>query len=401
MGITYASDLPPAAELLVIGGGVVGAATAFHAAGAGLSPVVVERRDSPASLTTAAAAGGFRLQLETEEAYRLVRGSVELFASFAEATGQDEHGPDLRPQGYLWLTTEERMAAEQRRLAEAQRTWGLDDVEVLEEDEVRRRFPFVAPEAVQARFRAADGLLDPVGLALGLLAGSGAPVVTGCEVTGFLFSGGRVVGVRTSRGEVASDAVVIAAGPLSGPLVARAGMDLPLSAVRRQRVVVPDVPEVPPEAPMTIDEDTGAHWRPAAGGASLMFADPGEPPGPPSDPVPVDEGFARRLLDPRSPVSVARVAPFWGPVGERLLAGGGRGWSVRAGQYTMTPDHRPLIGRTGVEGLFVNTGYSGRGVMLGPSASRLLVDELLGKAEGATNPFRPDRSFAEPEGGVL
>ena len=154
-------ELPRTAELVVIGGGVAGAATAFHAARAGLRPVIVEARPALCTLTTPVATGAFRLQFDNPEEIALIRESVELFLHFAERTGQTDHDPDVRQQGYLFATTSEEKASWQRSLVERQHGWGLDDVEVLEGDEVRRRFPFVAPEVVQARFRAGDGFLDP------------------------------------------------------------------------------------------------------------------------------------------------------------------------------------------------------------------------------------------------
>jgi sarcosine oxidase subunit beta len=395
MPIRYLPALPQGAELVIIGGGIVGAATAFHASRAGLRPLLLERRPALCSLTTAVAAGGVRLQLDTEEQLRLVRESAELFAHFAEVTGQAEYRSGLRRHGYLWLTTSADGAERQRRLVAEQRGWGVTDVELLSGDEARRAFPFVGPEVVQARYRAEDGLLDPKGVTLGLAAASGAQVVVGCEVVGLRCrgggGGGRVVEVETTLGRVGADAVVVAAGPFSGEVARLAGVELPVSTVRRQKLVLPEVPQVPASAPMTVDDDTGVHWRPAFRGASLLFADPATPPSPPSDDVPLDHRFVFQLLDPSSPVSAARVAPFWRDVWAVWSAP----WMLQAGHYTMTPDHRPLIGSTAVEGLLLNSGYSGRGVMAGPAGSRHLVDLLSGKISAADNPFRPDRSFAE------
>src|SRR6266508_3785802 len=249
MAIRYLPGLPRTAELVVIGGGIVGAATAFHAARAGLRPLVLERRPALCSLTTAVAAGGFRLQLETREQLELVRESAELFLHFAEATGQRGYDPAVRQQGYLWLTTTAEGAERQRRLVERQRAWGVGDVDLLDGDEARRAFPFLAKEVVQARFRAADGLLDPKAVTMGLVA--------------------------------ASDAGVVAAGPFSGEVARLAGVALPVTAVRRQKLVMPEVPQVPADAPMTIDDDTGVHWRPAFRGASLLFAERARPARPP------------------------------------------------------------------------------------------------------------------------
>ena len=391
MLIDHRSEPPRTADLAVVGGGIVGAATAFHAARAGLEVVILERRPALASLTTAAAAGGFRLQLDDEEEYRLIRESVELFLSFEEATGQRQFDPRVRLQGYVWLTTSDEGAQRQRRLVEAQRGWGLDDVELLTGDEVRKQLPFVGEDVIQARLRRADGLLDPRGLSLGLAAGASSPVVTRCDVTGFGVRGGRLVSVETSLGLVSTPAAVIAGGPLSGIVAASAGVDLPIETVRRQKLVMPEVPEVPPDAPMVIDDDTGAHWRPALRGAFLLFTDPTTPPSPPAEEVPTDSALAFQLLDPASPQAVARVSPFWRAVWERDDAQ----WMLQAGQYTMTPDRRPLIGPTAIDGLYVNTGYSGRGVMGGPAGSRHLIDLVTGKLRPEENPFRLDRDFTE------
>ena len=101
---------PRSAELVVIGGGVVGAATAFHASRAGLRPLIVEARPQLCTLTTPVAAGAYRLQFEELEELELVRESVELFAHFADVTGQRTYDPGVRERGYLWLATTEETA---------------------------------------------------------------------------------------------------------------------------------------------------------------------------------------------------------------------------------------------------------------------------------------------------
>jgi sarcosine oxidase subunit beta len=212
-------------------------------------------------------------------------------------------------------------------------------------------------------------------------------VVTGVGVTGFDIEDGRLAAVRTDRGALAAGACVIAAGPLSELLARGAGIELPVSAVRRQRVLLWDVPEVPRDAPMTIDEETTTHWRPVASGAYLLYPDATEPGAEPVEDVPADPAFALRLLDPDSPVAVARTAGFWRDVWDRA----GSAWVVQAGQYTMTPDQRPLIGQTEIDGLWVNTGYSGHGVMAGPAGGEILAELLAGSRR--ESPFRLDREF--------
>jgi sarcosine oxidase subunit beta len=397
MPIRYLPDPPRTADLVVVGGGIVGAATAFYAARAGLRPLLLERRPALCTLTTAAAAGGYRLQLDSEEDLRLISESVDLFMNFEEATEQREYSAGVRPQGYLWVTTSEDGTDHQREVVARQRSWGVDDVELLEGTEARRRFPYLSPEVVQARFRGGDGMLDPKGVTFGLVAGSEADVVVRCAVTGFSVEDDRIDAVETERGAVSTERCVIACGPLSGLLAKVAGVDLPIETVVRHKLVLPEVPEVPQDAPMTIDDDTAAHWRPAFGGAYGLFTDPATPPSPPQEVVPADPGFAFRVLDPKSPNSLARIAPFWREVWER----GDAHWILQAGQYTMTVDRRPLIGETGIEGLFVNTGDCGHGVMMGPAGSRHLVDVITGKIPRDENPFRLDRAFVPAEPSLL
>ena len=397
MPIAYQSELPVSAEIVIIGGGAVGAATAFAAARAGLRPLLLERRSTLCALTTAAATGAFRLQFDDYDEWQLVRASVELFLNFAERTGQCEYDPVVRQQGYLWLTTDEALAAQQRDLVAMQHGWGQTDIELLPGDEVRRRFPYVGPEVIQGRFRAGDGLIDQKALTFGLAAASNAAVLTNCVVTDFAIEGDRLVGVVTTHGTVATKCAVLAAGPFSAQLASHAGIDLPLTNVRRQKTILPELPEVPPDAPMTIDEDNGTHWRPALRGAYLLGAEAESPIDQPLTDVPTDSDLALRLLDPTSPLAAARIAPFWADVWAR----GDAHWSLQAGHYVMTPDARPLIGPAPLPGLWLNTGYGGHGVMASPGGSALLLNLITGQHSQDHNPFRPDRSFEGAAGRAL
>jgi sarcosine oxidase subunit beta len=411
--------LPATADLVVVGAGVVGCATAFRAARAGLRTVVVDARPRPATLTTSAATGAYRLQFDNAEEIALVREGIALYEGFGEAAGLPGFDLGLRRQGYLFCARDEETANRQRGLVDRQRSFGLDDVEVLDGDEVRRRFPWIADTVVQARFRAGDGFIDPVRLAWGYaLAASGGPAVErrtgsaeatfalGQRVTALRSIGGRIVAVETHDGAVAAPLVVLATGPFLAKTAALAGVAIPIAPTRRQKVVVPEAPEVPQGAPMTIDETSGAHWRPALGGAFILLTDADTPESEPAWSVPTSADYAFRLLDPESPSGVAAVAPFWRDVWERGVA-----WMIQAGQYEYTPDHRPLVGPTEVAGLWVNGGWSGHGVMGSGGGSRLLLDAMLGTATGPPgglrpdgpggNPFRLDRSMAVGRHDVL
>jgi sarcosine oxidase subunit beta len=375
------------ADVVIVGAGVIGAATAFAARQAGLRPLVVEARDAPAAATTAAATGAYRLQQDDPDELAIMRETVAALYDFAELTGQTRYDPRPRPHGLMSVTTTEAGAAEQRETVAHQRSIGVDGIELLDGDEARARFPYLSREVRQVRVRMQDGLLDQVQLALGLL--EGVEVRTRTRVTGFDVSHG-LTSVRTDRGAIATRACVIAAGPLSGRVAALAGVELPIHVLLRHKVLAPDVPQVPQWAPLTFDEDTGAHWRPTGDGAALLISVYGQEPGVAAeDPVP-ETDFVARVLDPASPTSVARITPFWREVRPRP------DWTVRCGFYTVTPDHRPLIDATPIDGLYVNTGYSGHGVMSSIGGARQLVELITGRTE--QNPFALDRTFVPPRG---
>ncbi|MBX6772526.1 MAG: FAD-binding oxidoreductase [Chloroflexi bacterium] len=380
-------DPPTTADLVVIGGGVLGAATAFYATRAGLRTVVIERRPLLCTLTTPVAAGGFRLQFDNPEETELVRESLTVFEHFSEITGLRGYDLRLQKQGYLFVTTRQDTARRQAERVAEQRAWGVTDVELLTGDEARYRFPYLAPEIISARFRAGDGFLDPKRLTYGYALASSATFVLDTAVTGFTLAAGRLARVETSRGSISTPAAVIAAGPFSGPLARLAGIDPGFTTVRRHRLTMPEVPEVPPDAPFVIDEDNGAHWRPAYQGAYLVFTDPTTPPSEPAWDVPSSSDFVFQLLDPTSEHAVAHACPFWRRVWER----GSDHWILQAGQYTYTPDHRPFLGPTPVPGLYLNAGYSGHGIMGSAGGSRRVVDLILGRADPRLNPFRWDR----------
>ena len=406
-------DRPPrSADVVVIGGGVIGCATAFFAARAGLSVAVVERRAALGTLTTPASTGAFRLQFDNREEIAVVREGVELFDAFADRTGLDGWDLGLRHGGYLFCSLTDATVERARRLVAMQHEWGLTDVELLDGDEARRRWPWLSPDVRGARYRALDGWLDVKRLTSGYATAAshpdripdrtgagGASFTTRAAVTAIETRDGRVTGVRTELGDIATDTVVVAAGPFAAQVAAMAGVDIALRPTRRQKLVIPDLPSVPPDAPMTIEEETAAHWRPAMRGCLALFTDPATPATEPADPVPTDHEWAFGLLDSASDHALARVAPFW----RDAWADGASSvhWFIQAAQYEYTPDRRPYIGQIGPVGLFLNAGYSGHGIMAGAGCSRLLVDLLTGRVTAEANSFRPDRPIDDREHDIL
>ena len=383
--VPLASEFPGSADLVVIGGGIVGVATAFYASRAGLRTVVLERRAGLATLTTTRSLEAFRAQFDDPEDIAMMLESIATFERFAEVVEIPGYDISLHQQGYLFVSQEPDAPARVAARVAGQRAAGLHDVECLSGDEARRRFPYLAPDVTAAAFRARDGWLASHEVTHGFAAGSGARFFVETEVTGFEVRSGRLTGLRTSRGAVATPRAVIAGGPFSGRVAALAGLSLPITPVRRHRAGIRSHPLIPREAPMTLSLETGAHWRPEGPGAYLGWsAALKERPRQPKDEVAADWMFPALALD-----AVARFSPFWDEIARRLAHAN---VTVEAGLYDLTPDAKPLIGASGqLEGLYFNTGYSGHGVMGSPAGGRHLVDLMLGRSDGASNPYDPER----------
>ncbi|MBM3130048.1 MAG: FAD-binding oxidoreductase [Chloroflexi bacterium] len=385
--IPDATHFPATADLVIIGGGVIGAATAFYATRAGLETIVVEKRAALGELTTSASLAAFRAQFAEPENIAMMKESIAVFERFAELTGADI---GLHQQGYLFVTTAPDGYATARARVELQRAHGLDDVELLTGDDARARFAYLAPEITAATFRQRDGWLSAHELTYGYARASNAQFFVDTTVLGFCREQNRIVGVVTPRGEIRAARVVICAGPFAAPLAKLAGIELPLENIRRHQLTLGKHSLIPRAAPMVVDADTGAHWRPEGAGAVFGWSQP-EPPSVPLEYVPTDWEFPARVLD-----GVARVTPFWNDVIENLKRSD---LGLVAGQYTETPDLNPLIGATAIEGLWLNCAYGGHGVMMSAAGARVCVDELRGK--NTDHAFRVNRKFKTGEKMVL
>ncbi|MGE5140387.1 MAG: NAD(P)/FAD-dependent oxidoreductase [Rudaea sp.] len=376
-------------DLIVVGGGVIGAASAFFAARAGFKTVLLEKRAALGTLTTSASLAAFRAQFSEPENIAMMLDSIAFFEDIRERTGLADADIQLVQQGYLFATIAANGLAQAGQRVALQRSLGLTDVELWDGDEARRHFPFLSPAVTAASFRARDGWLSPHELTYCYARGSGATICLETGVEEILVAGGTVQGVRTALGRFYAPQVILAAGPFSRDLLKPLEISLPIDLVRRQRAAVKAHPLIPRGAPMTIDSDTGAHWHPDGRGAVLAWALPEEP-GEPLEEVTPDWDFPALVLD-----GASRIAPFWNEVGSHLARSD---VDVRAGQYDMTPDGKPIIGPLDVpQGLFLNTGYSGHGVMASAGGGRILAELLTGRIAPRDNPFRFSR-FGENAG---
>jgi sarcosine oxidase, subunit beta len=356
-----AAELPGRAEVVVIGGGVVGTSAAFHLAEAGVDVLLLER-DELASGSTSRAAGGVRAQFSDPVNIQLGLRSLEAFERFADRPGGEI---DLVQHGYLFLLDNtDDVAAFQRNVA-VQNELGVPS-RMLDVAEACAMSPYVNPEGLlAATFSARDGHCTPEAVVAGYAAGArahGATIRRHCTVTGIDVVDGAVTGVRTDAGTVGTGTVICAAGAWSARVGELAGVALPVRPLRRQVVVSEPVADLPPELPFTIDFGTSFYFHDEGPGLLMGMADS-------------EQGFGfdtSRSADwlGRFAEVVARRAPALSEVG---IA---HGW---AGLYEMTPDHNAVVGEAAAVSRFLYaTGFSGHGFLQGPAIGEVLRDLVLG-----------------------
>ncbi|MBE7552851.1 MAG: FAD-binding oxidoreductase [Anaerolineales bacterium] len=356
------SDLPKQAQIVIIGGGVMGASTAYHLARRGCREVVLlERSPVFGSGATGKCAGGIRYQFSTEVNIRLSQLSLPMLERFEEETGQALH---LQWPGYLFLLTSEAEIEQARRTVALQHRLGVL-TEWLSGDEVRRWLPQLAAEDVLvATFYAREGLADPHGVVNGYIQAGrrlGVQALTDTSVTGIEVQAGRVAAVQTSRGRITCEVVVNAAGPWSAVVSGMVNVPLPVTPIRRQLLTTTPLPEIPPNFPVVIDLAQGLGFHREGEGLLTGMSNPDEPPGFDES---VDEDWELVHLE----AAIKRLP---------LLAGAGR-LAHWAGLYEMTPDHHPIYGPvSGLAGYYLVTGFSGHGFMHGPISGLLLAEIIL------------------------
>lgn len=355
------------ADVVVVGGGVVGASASYHlSVMGGGSVLLLERADALGTGATGACAGGFRHQFSSEINVRMSLASVPMITSFEETHGIPL---DISHDGYLFLVRSEVVWERFAAAAEMQRSLGVD-ARLLTPEEAASLAPGIATEdLVGATFCPDDGIADPSGLTLGYATAArraGAELETGVEVSGIVVESGRVRGVTTAAGDVSTRVVVNAAGPWAGILAATAGVDLPLEPVPRNVVVTGPFTGVPDRRTLVIDAETTFYFHREGTGVLMGMGSPVQRP---SFDTRVDQEFLENELLP----TAVRVFP---PL-ER--AGIARTW---CGLYEMTPDRHAIIGPVpSVEGLFLANGFSGHGFQHAPLVGKLLAEMIVqGKA---------------------
>ena len=362
------ANLPQQAQVVIIGGGVMGASTAYHLARRGATDIVLlEKQESWGAGATGKCAGGIRYQFSTEINIELSKLSLPMLERFEEEMGQ---AIDLRWPGYLFLLTSEEEIDTFKRNVALQHRLGVP-TEWLNGDEVRERLPqFNADDVIAGTFHGGDGLADPNGVVIGYVSAArrlGVSTHTGIAVTGITTEGGRVTGVETTAGSVSCEAVVNAAGPWAAPVSEMAGIPMPVTPLRRQMLTTTPLPDIAEDFPFVIDFAQGLYFHREGEGLLTGQSNPNERPGF-DESVDLDWEVAHmeRAIERLPLLETAGRAAHW------------------AGLYEVTPDAHPIIGAVNsLDGYYVITGFSGHGFMHGPIAG-LLLSEIILDGEAST-----------------
>jgi len=371
------------ADVVVIGGGIVGTATAFWLSKAGLDVILIEMRDGLSTLTTPASAECFRAQFTEPAMSALAKPSIEMFENFDEVIGIPGYDISIRQQGYLFLTDNPGMVKDLQDNVKQVYKLGVTDSEFLDRDEILSRFPFLSPSVVAATFRQRDGWLSCHETTQGFAKGCDARFFLKTKAIKINLDTRGVCGVETNRGNIRTRTVVNAAGPFAGQIGRMVDLDLPLEPVRRQKVFIATSVTIPQYAPFTVNVDNNSYWRPEPGGVLIAWVDSDEPVSEPSENLQTDWEFPAITLD-----KVMRLTPFFEKVAEGLKQ---PDINISAGHYVYTPDDQPLIGPVDeVPGFYLNCGYWA-GVMLSPEAGKRIADLVTGKMDKKDNPLRLSR----------
>jgi sarcosine oxidase, subunit beta len=350
------SELPARADVVIIGGGAMGASTAFHLATGGVEDVVLLERETLASGSTSRSAGGARLQFADELNVRLSLRSLDDFERWDALIGEHvTFVPEIafHQVGYLFLLDTPELVDTFRAALEVQHAQGVPSRE-LTPAEAGEIVPQLELDGVlAATFCPRDGHMSPEAVVQGYAAAAvarGARVLQACPAVGIEHRDGRITGVRTERGTIATDTVVCAAGAWAREVGAMAGIEIPVHGEPRHMWFSPEAGGLRDDVPLTIDFSTSFYFH--REGPGIVFGGREE----------AIEDVAEHALRRLPLILELPIQSSW--------------W----GYYEVSPDHNAIVGESSAPGRFLYaTGFSGHGFQQAPAIGEHLAQLVRGE----------------------
>jgi len=349
-------------DVIIIGGGIAGASTAFHLSERGCRVLMLERRFVAAE-ATGRSSGLVRMHYDLEAESRLAWASFDYFRNWRERVA-GECG--FTCTGFLQIVPPAHTEQLRANVAMHQRIGILSLL--VTADDVKRLAPGLVTDDFEfAAYEPGSGYADPVSTTNSLMAAArerGARLMQDCPVTGIKTAGGRVTGVETRRGEFAAPVILDAAGAWAARVGRMADVELPINTWWHEVAFIRRPPALPTH-PTVIDDSLWMYFRPETGGLTLVALEDnsqfGEPPD--SDADHITPGFVERAVD-----RLCQRVPG-------MDAGSLK--TAYRGCDGITPDQRPILDQAGPDGFYVACGFSGTGFKLGPAVGACMAELIL------------------------
>ena len=378
------------ADIVVVGGGVIGTSVAMHLACMGAGKVALVERGHLAGGASGQSGAMVREHYLHPVLVRMAMESSEVFHNFGDAIGRDV---GFTQTGRLLLFAERDREAVQANVG-MNRDLGVNIETVVPSQLAEIALGINTEGLAVGAYEPGAGYADPVATIYAYADRAqdhGAEILTRTAVTGLTTSGGRVTGVETVTGPIATPAVVVATGPWCNQLTTSVGERLPVTPVRVQMLSFRRPPTLASMTTIVIDHITGAYFRPDSDYRSLVGGET------PEDLTEVVDPNSYRLSADHN-----TIGRLWDRAKQRFpdfAAAVCRGGY--AALYDMTPDGNPIVDRSGVlEGLYWAVGFSGHGFKLSPVVGRM-VAELVMHGESRGHPIRRFESARFASGDFL
>ncbi len=352
------------ADIVIIGGGVIGVSIAYHLALKKAGRIILLEKGQLGEGSTRRCVGGIRSQFSTEINIFFSLESIKTFERFEEEFGTN---PEFKRIGYLFLATTELEMRVFKENIKLQRKFGIP-VELLNPDEIKARWPYLrVDDILGGTFCPWDGYAGPNEVLSGFVSGAkkaGVRIYEGTEVLGISLSKGKVNGVKTKREEISTPIVVNAGGPFASAIGEMAGVKIPIKPLRRQIFITAPFHLTNQAIPLTIDFHKGWYFRQEVDGLLL------------SGPLDSEPSF-NLGIDYEAMAETSENAIYRVPILERARIA--RGW---AGLYEISPDHHAILGKVPeVEGFILANGFSGHGFQHSPAVGKVITELIVeGKA---------------------